>query len=156
MFSNVRRFLPVALMVAVVFFMLHATAHAATSPANDRCGAIELGSPPTSSDEAQTRISCFAAAMPQCDPVSLVVSAHTADSIVTRTFLTEQGDRGCTIAETVERSQSGKTITDSNLCTGLRRDKDGLAFTSCGRDGDVIVPAVPSAEAAAAFTKVRM
>jgi len=156
MFSIVRRFLPVALMVALAVFMLHATARAASSTADDRCGAIELGTPPTSSDDAQARFTCFAAALPTCDPVSLIVSAHTADSIVTRTFLTEAGDRGCTIAETVERSQNGKSTTDSNLCTGVRREKDGIAFTGCGHDGDVVVPAVASAEAAAAFTKTRM
>src|SRR5579872_3867998 len=157
MFSKVRRFLPVALMVAFVFLMLHATAHAAVpADAGDRCGAVELGSPPTASDEAQARYTCFATAAQVCDAVSLTVSAHTADSIVTRTFLTEQGDRGCNIAETVERAQNGKTTTDSNLCTGARREKDGIVFTGCGHDGDVVIPPVASAEAAAAFIKPRM
>ena len=155
MLSTLRRFLPVALMLAVVFIMLHATAHAATTSTNERCGAVELGSPPTNTDEAQARYSCFAAAIPNCDAVSLIVSAHTADAIVTRTFLTEAGERGCTVAETVERSQNGKSTTDSNICSGVRREKDAIVFSSCGRDGDVAVPAVASAEAAAAFSKTR-
>ncbi|HLW36795.1 MAG TPA: hypothetical protein VKR99_00065, partial [Candidatus Eremiobacteraceae bacterium] len=60
--------MPVALMVALAVFMLHATARAASSTADDRCGAIELGTPPTSSDDAQARFTCFAAALPTCDP----------------------------------------------------------------------------------------
>jgi len=156
MFSKVRRFLPVALMVAFVFLMLHATAHAAEpAAAGDRCGAVELGSPPTGSDEAQARYNCFASAAAVCDPVSLTVSAHTADSIVTRTFLTEQGDRGCGVAETVERSQNGHTTTDANLCRGVHTEKDAIVFSSCGSDGDVSIPTVASAQAAAAFVKVR-
>lgn len=156
MFSKVRRFLPVASMVAFVFLMLHATAHAAVpAAAGDRCGAVELGSPPTGSEEAQARYSCFASAAAVCDPVSLTVSAHTAGSIVTRTFLTEQGERGCNVAETVERSQNGHTTTDANLCRGVHTQNDAIVFSSCGNDGDVTIPTVASAQAAAAFVKVR-
>ncbi|MDQ6780997.1 MAG: hypothetical protein M3Z37_07590 [Candidatus Eremiobacteraeota bacterium] len=156
MFLKVRRFLPVALMVTFVFLMLHATAHAAVSAAaDDRCGAVELGTPPTGSDEAQARYNCFTSAVGACDPVSLTVSAHTADSIVTRTFITEQGDRGCNVAETVERSHSGHTTTDANVCSGVHREKDAIVFSNCGRDGEIMIPSVASAQAAAAFVKAR-
>jgi len=156
MSSLLRRFLPIALMVAAVVFMLHATAHASPATSSgDRCGSMELGSPPTSSDEAQARFNCFTAALQTCDPVALVVSAHTPDAIVTRTFLTEVGDHGCNIAETVERGKGGGSTTETNLCSDVRKNKDGLVFTACGKDGDVAIPAVASAEAAAAFVKPR-
>jgi len=157
MSSNLRRFTPIALMIAALVFLAQASAHAAPqSDASDRCGALEIGSTaPSSTDETQSRFKCFTAAMTACDPVVLSVSAHTADAIVTRTFSTEMGERGCTIVETIERSRGNNSTTDSNMCTAVARTKDGLAFSRCGTDGDVFIPEVPTAEAAAAFVKPR-
>ena len=156
MSSLLRRSTPVMLMAAVLIFFAHATAHAApSSDAADRCGALEIGSPASTSDQAQARFSCFTAALQTCDPVSLIVSAHTADAVVTRTFATQMGERACAIVETVDRSANGKTSTDTNICQEARRNKDGLAFSRCGQDGDVTVPEVPTADAIAAFIKAR-
>lgn len=155
----VRRLVPgMAIFAFVAACMLtspHSTARAASAAANGNCGSIELGTPASTTGEVAQGLGCFQSALQTCEPVSLIAAAHVADAVVTRTFLTVPEDRGCGIAETVERNEHGKVTTDSFLCLGMRRDKDQSVFTSCGHDGDIALPNEPSATAAAAFIKER-
>lgn len=131
-----KRLLPIAFVSIVFLATLHAPAAAATTPASQDCGAVDLDA--ASSADAVKSLDCFNTAFQRCDPVSLVATGRDADTSVTWTFFTVQGDRGCRVSEVVERAKGGNTTTDTYFCSGVSREQGGLYFSGCsGSQRDV-------------------
>jgi hypothetical protein len=70
------------------------------------------------------------------------------DTGATRTFTESLVNGHCAVTDAVQAytaNGGGKTYpTQRYACAGVQLQADGLHFTSCGQDGDVLVPA-PSA-----------
>jgi hypothetical protein len=86
---------------------------------------------------------CFWLAYQQCHPATMTYSQGNLDTIMLHTFSLKSQGGQCVITDAVQRSvlprppQNVGTYT----CTGLTQQADGLHFTNCGSEGNVLVPA---------------
>lgn len=86
---------------------------------------------------------CFWLAYQQCHPATMTYSQGNLDTIMLHTFSLKSQGGQCVITDAVQRSvlprppQNVGTYT----CTGLTQQADGLHFTRCGSEGNVLVPA---------------
>jgi hypothetical protein len=119
------------------------------------CGSVSIGQlNPTSKQDAWTAQTCFAKAFSTCDNASLLVSYGSVDTGVRRTFTTLRSDfdNSCQVVDIVEHYRvPNYSKSDTYLCAALSQTADGLVFTKCGDDGDVMVPFDPTSPKATAF-----
>ncbi|HXM18049.1 MAG TPA: hypothetical protein VN934_04500 [Candidatus Tumulicola sp.] len=118
------------------------------------CGSVRIGLQATTSKDAWAAQTCFSKAFAKCDPATLFVSFGGVDSGVRRTFttLTSNFDGTCQVVDVVEHYRvPNYSQSDTYLCSSVSQTSDGLIFTRCGADGDVMVPTDPSSPKAAAF-----
>lgn len=85
---------------------------------------------------------CFSQAYQQCHPAKLGFMLVSLDSGVNRTFTINSNNGKCTITDAAQHyvvpQKPGPVQT--YICTGLTTQADGLHLTSCGQDGNVVVP----------------
>jgi hypothetical protein len=86
---------------------------------------------------------CFWRAFQACSPATLAFSKMGVDTVLTRTFRSTEDNGKCTISDTVQNGGPDAIPTPPRTytCAGLTQQADGLHFTSCGVDGDILVPA---------------
>jgi hypothetical protein len=70
------------------------------------------------------------------------------DTGTTQNFIEHSSNGKCAVMDSVQgytANGGGKTFpTLTYACSGVQQQADGLHFTACGQEGDVLVPA-PSA-----------
>ena len=86
---------------------------------------------------------CFWRAFQTCSPATLAFSKMGVDTVLTHTFTITQDNGKCSISDTVQNGGPDAIPTPPRTytCSGLTRQVDGLHFSSCGEDGDILVPA---------------
>jgi hypothetical protein len=130
-----KRLLPIALVALALVALPHTPVRADSMASDQACGTVDLAK--TSNDDAAKAFNCFNTAYSHCDPASLIATGNEADVATTWTFMTVNGDHGCSISETVDRVTGSVKTTDAYLCSSLSSEKDGLHFSGCGNKGDV-------------------
>lgn len=97
---------------------------------------------PTDTSAAKTAEDCFAQDYKQCQPATLNFDLLSLDSGVNRTFTIKNTNGQCTITEAVQHYVVPRTPGPAQVytCSGMTQEADGLHFSSCGQDGDVVVP----------------
>lgn len=115
-----------------------------TSANPQNCGTVTIHQANNSTDaSASAPESCFYTAYQTCASAALTVTTTGVDAGTTRTFTTRSDGARCIISDAVSTyvvprpPSAAKTYT----CSGLTKQNDGLHFTSCGADGNVLVPA---------------
>jgi len=117
------------------------------APANvQNCGKIQLSALHRFEDAglAQQAGACFWQAFQHCQAAALTFQPLSVDTIVIHTFLVERKEGGCAITDTVSHAivPQAPTVTSRYTCTGVTNTNGALRFTSCGAEGDVLVPLV--------------
>jgi len=98
---------------------------------------------PADASKAQQNENCFWQAFQKCQSAKLTFTKRGIDAGTTHTFTIEKQNSQCSISDATQHyiapspPQQGKTYT----CMGLTQRSDGLHFTTCGDEGDIIVPA---------------
>jgi hypothetical protein len=110
-----------------------------------QCGTVHTTPRGTVTDTttAKTAENCFAQAYKQCQPATLGFNLLSLDSGVNRTFTVKSTNGQCVITDAAQHYIVPKKLSpvQSYTCTGLTQQTDGLHFSSCGQDGDLLVPA---------------
>ena len=131
-----------ALLIAVVGVT---AAFAVRTPAQGQnCGTVHTSANrlinPAAARQAEN---CFWRVSHACRPAALVFSKMGIDTVLTRTFRSTEDHGKCPILDTVQNGgpDSIPTPPRTYTCAGLTQQADGLHFSSCGEDGDILVPA---------------
>jgi len=91
--------------------------------------------------DAKQAEDCFWQAFQKCSPASLVYTLASVDTVTIRTFTIQSNGDRCSPVDAVQHTivpaplSAAKTYT----CAGVTQKPDGLHFSSCGVDGDVVV-----------------
>ena len=109
-----------------------------------QCGKVQTGPQGALLDAtaAKQATNCFWQAFQHCNSASLTFTAGGVDTVVTRNFTLESKSNQCVISETTQTTiaPSNHWAAKTYICNRLVQQSDGLHFSSCGEDGDVIVP----------------
>ena len=119
-----------------------AKASTAVAAVGGACGSLNVGA--SSGNDVTAAENCFSHAYASCDSAMLSVTYTGAADGVARTFQTfrSANDDSCQIAEVVDHFKAGSLASsDTYLCASVHQSNDGITFVSCGKDGDVFVPA---------------
>ena len=113
-------------------------------PVAQQCGTVQASANglinPAAARQAED---CFWRVSHACRPAALVFSKIGIDTVLTRTFRSTEDHGKCPILDTVQNGgpDSIPTPPRTYTCAGLTQQADGLHFSSCGEDGDILVPA---------------
>jgi hypothetical protein len=84
---------------------------------------------------------CFWQAFQQCRAATLTYQPLGVDTITNHTFLVEMKGGSCIVTDSVSHAIVPRPPTLSHYtCTGVVNATSALRITSCGAEGDVIVP----------------
>lgn len=85
---------------------------------------------------------CFFQAYQQCRPATLNYSLVSLDTGVDRTFTVKSANGQCSVTDAVQHYVVPQKPGPAQVytCSGVTQQADGLHFSSCGQDGDIIVP----------------
>jgi hypothetical protein len=144
-------FLLVMLSVGIAACGYPTTGSTAPSPTAtvqvQKCGVVQTGpgprKVPTNDDLAKQATDCFWKAFQQCRPANLIYRAGGVDTIVVRTFTIQNNNGKCSITDAAEHfivPHPTPVVSKAFTCAGVTQQADGLHFSACGEDGDVVVP----------------
>ncbi len=111
-----------------------------------KCGSVQtnpMGHPLDGASAKQAE-NCFWQADQKCQPATLTYTATSVDTIATHTFTIANNGGQCSVTDTVKHSivpaqpKAAKTYT----CGSVAQKPDGLHFSSCGEEGEVVVPTI--------------
>jgi hypothetical protein len=145
---------PEGALLAVWLVCLALAACGTTTPpsAMHQCGAVHVAAGrvlPQEAAAASAAESCFTHAYAICQPATLTYTSMGVDTGTTQNFIEHLLSGHCALTDSVQgysANGGGKTLpTQTYTCSGMQQRTDGLHFTDCGQEGDVLVPA-PSAE----------
>ena len=92
---------------------------------------------------AQQAENCFWQAFQHCRSATLVFITTSVDTALIRTFTIHNNQGACSISDArqlrVVPNQPSSAAT-TFTCTGLVQQQQGLRFSACGQDGDIVVP----------------
>ncbi len=113
-------------------------------PLAQQCGTVQASANglinPGAARQAED---CFWRAYQTCSPATLAFSKTGVDTVLTHTFTVTGNNGKCAISDTVQNGGPDAIPTPPRTytCAGLTQQAGGLHFTSCGADGDILVPA---------------
>src|SRR2546421_9614319 len=120
-------------------------AFAGRTPAQGQnCGMVQASANGLiNSAAARQAEDCFWRAFQTCSPATLSFSKMGVDTVLTHTFTITQNNGKCSISDTVQNGGPDAIPTSPRTytCSSLTQQADGLHFSSCGEDGDILVPA---------------
>lgn len=111
-----------------------------------QCGTVRtLGPHVIAADRAGAKQAenCFWLAFQQCLPATFVYVMGGVDTAITRTFTIESDNKGsCTLSDMRQFRMipSPPEAPKTYMCKSMIEKPDGLHFSGCDVDGDVIVP----------------
>ncbi len=99
---------------------------------------------PTDVPTATRAENCFWQAFQKCAPASLVYTLFGVDTATARTFIVRANGDHCTVTDTVKHTMvpalpTPLTAPATYTCSGIAQKSDGLHFSGCGQDGDIVV-----------------
>jgi hypothetical protein len=146
-----RRWWPEGALLAVwlVFPTLAACGTSTVIPnVAHQCGTVHVAAArvlPADAAAASAAESCFAHNYASCQAAVLTVTTMGVDTGTTQTFAEHLSNGQCTVTDTVQgytANGGGKTFpAQTYTCTGVHQQADGLHFSACGQQGEVLVPA---------------
>ena len=109
-----------------------------------KCGSVQTTPRglPLNAVTAKQAEECFWQAYQKCQPATLGFSSMSVDTVALHTFSIQNTGKNCTVTDTMQHAivpaklSAAKTYT----CAAVAAKSDGLHFSSCGEEGDVIVP----------------
>jgi hypothetical protein len=110
-----------------------------------KCGIVQglahLEVPPSDTG-AERAENCFWQAFQRCRPATLVFITSSVDTALIRTFTIHNDNGACSISDAKQQRivPHPPVPAGTYTCAGLLQKTDGLHFSACGKDGDVLVP----------------
>jgi hypothetical protein len=111
-----------------------------------QCGTVHVAAGrvlPQQAAAASAAESCFAHAYATCQPATLTYTSMGVDTGATQNFIERPVNGKCALSDVVQAytaNGGGKTFpTQTYTCSGMQQQADGLHFTGCGQEGDVLV-----------------
>lgn len=108
-----------------------------------KCGTVKTNPRGVLTDvpAAKQAEDCFWQAFQKCAPASLVYTLIGVDTVTVRTFTVKTNGEHCTVSDAVQHSivPAPLSLAKTYTCTGVVQKPDGLHFSGCGEDGDVVV-----------------
>jgi hypothetical protein len=116
-----------------------------TPPATaQKCGQVQIGPNGALLNAAKVQQieNCFWQAYQHCQPASIIYWRSSVDTGVIRTFSTENKNGKCVLSDAMQHymAPNPSSLPQTYTCTGMTLQSDGLHVTSCGEDGDIIIP----------------
>lgn len=108
------------------------------------CGSVQT-SPrglPLNAAIAKQAEACFWQSYQKCQPAMLEFASRSIDTVALHTFSIRTSGQNCSVTDAMQHAivpaklSAAKTYT----CAGVAATSDGLHFSVCGDEGDVIVP----------------
>lgn len=115
-----------------------------TTPAQpQQCGSVQTNPRGTINTPGAKQVEdCFWQAYQKCSTATLSFTTTGVDTVLLRKFTIKNNSGQCLVTDAVQHAivpaplSPAKTYT----CTGLTEQTDGLHFSGCGIDGEVLVP----------------
>jgi|SRR5947209_8599102 len=109
-----------------------------------KCGSVQTTPRglPVNGVTAKQAEACFWQAYQKCQAATLVFTSTSVDTVALHTFSMRRSGQNCSVTDAMQHAivpakfSAAKTYT----CTGVAAKSDGLHFSGCGEEGDVIVP----------------
>ncbi|GHO84706.1 hypothetical protein [Dictyobacter formicarum] len=146
--SAVAAMLFFCVLVAVALAACGSMVEGAPNPTPTRqvskCGSVQT-SPrglPLNAAMAKQAEACFWQAYQKCQPATLGFTRTSVDTVAVHTFSIRTSGQSCSVTDTMQHAivpaklSAARTYT----CTGVAAKSDGLHFSGCGDEGDVVVP----------------
>ena len=144
--------LSLGLLMAVISVGIAACASSSSGSQNptptkstqvQKCGSVRTNPRGISQNgpSAKQAEDCFWQAYQKCHAASLTFTTTGVDTVLVRTFTIQNNGEQCSVSDTVQHAivpaplSAAKTYT----CTGVTEQADGLHFTGCGNDGNIIL-----------------
>ncbi len=99
---------------------------------------------PADQDRAKGVEDCFWQAYQQCHPATMGYSKASLDTATIHTFSLQSQGGKCVIDDALQNIVEPRPPQPAGnyTCAGLTRQSDGLHFLACGKEGNILVPAV--------------
>src|SRR5437588_4082613 len=115
-----------------------------TSTQAQKCGSVRTNPRgiPLNGAAAKQAEDCFWQAYQKCHAASITFTTTGVDTVAVHTFTIQNNGEQCSVSDAVQHAivpaslSAAKTYT----CTGVTKQADGLHFTGCGNEGNIIVP----------------
>ncbi|EFH85311.1 hypothetical protein [Ktedonobacter racemifer] len=109
-----------------------------------KCGSVQT-SPrglPLNATMAKQAESCFWQAYQKCQPAMLGFASRSIDTVALHTFSIRPSDQNCSVTDAMQHAivPAKLSAVKTYTCTGVAAKPDGLHFSGCGDEGDVIMP----------------
>jgi hypothetical protein len=104
-------------------------------------GLESLKVPPSDTGTQQAE-NCFWRAFQHCLPATLVYITGSIATALTRTFMIHETNSTCSISDERQLRTGPNTTLPAAIytCADLAHTSNGLRFSACGEDGDILVP----------------
>ena len=111
-----------------------------------KCGNVQanpLGHPLNGTTAKQAE-DCFWQAEQKCQPATLTYIAGGVDTITTHIFTIQSNGGQCSVSDAMTHAivPSKPSVTKTYTCSSVNQQADGLHFSTCGSEGDIVVPMV--------------
>jgi hypothetical protein len=85
---------------------------------------------------------CFWQAYQKCRAATLSFTTTGIDTVLLRTFSIKSNGGQCLVTDTIRHAIVPSPLSPAKTytCTGIIEQADGLHFSGCGTDGDVVIP----------------
>lgn len=108
------------------------------------CGSVQT-SPrglPLNATMAKQAEACFWQAYQKCQPAMLGFTSTSVDTVALHTFSIRTSHQNCSVTDTMQHAVVPAKLSAAKIyiCTGVAAKPDGLHFSGCGDEGDVIMP----------------
>jgi hypothetical protein len=108
-----------------------------------KCGTVHTNPRgiPTDIPAAKQTEDCFWQAFQKCAPASLIYTLIGVDTVTTRTFTIQTNSGHCSVSDAFQHTIVPAPLSTARtyICTGAAQKPDGLHFSGCGQDGDIVV-----------------
>lgn len=145
--------LSVGLLLAVIAVGIAACASSSTGSQNptpttptqaQKCGSVRTNprGTPVNGAAAKQAEDCFWQAFQQCHPASLSFTSTGVDTVEVHTFTIQSNGQQCSVNDAGQHAivPAPLSAAKTYACTGVAMQADGLHFTGCGNEGNIIVP----------------
>jgi hypothetical protein len=110
------------------------------------CGSVQANpmGHPLNGTTAKQAEDCFWQAEQKCQPASLTYIAGGVDTITTHVFTIQSNSGKCSVSDAMTHAivPSKPSVPKTYTCGSVNQQADGLHFTACGDEGDIVVPMV--------------
>ena len=110
------------------------------------CGSVQSNpvGHPINGATAKQAADCFWQAEQKCQPATLTYIAGGVDTITSHIFTIQSNGGKCSVSDAMTHAivPSKPSVAKTYTCSSVNQQADGLHFTACGEEGDIVVPTV--------------